>query len=188
MLETPAPPTILEFLSTWAREQDVIKRSRIPTEKKILAAMMCASGYTFRDASKTLGGISHVAVHDAFKSVTAALPPLVKKRRLVSIEENTAYLNPATEAVLWLATDAESGEILAFRCSVTGALPDQKRFIEAVLASCTERPLLRVGRGQSFPKSLASLDLYFQLDTTPANPTFRQRITSFFLGAPDTRR
>ncbi len=186
-MTVPAPPTILEFLATWAKEQHIIKRSRIPTEKKMLAAIMCSSGYTSRDASKILGGISHVAVHDAFKSVTAALPSLVKKRRLVSIEENMVYLNPETQSVVWLARDADSGEILSFKCSVTGALPDQKRFSDTVLASCTERPLLRVGRGPNFPKSLTSLDLYFQIDTTPVNPTFRQRITSFFLGAPDAR-
>ena len=179
------PPTILDSLSIWAKEQGVIKRSRISTEKKILAAILCASGYTYRDVSKILGGISHVGVHDAYKSVTAALPPLVKRRRLVSIEENLVNLNESTQAVLWLATDADTGEILSFRCSVNGSLPDQKKFIQSVLVSCTERPLLRVGRGPNFPKSLRSLDLYFQIDTTPVNPTFRQRITSFFLGSPD---
>ena len=119
MTTAPPPPTILEFLSSWAKDKDIIKRSRIPIEKKVLAAVMCASGYTYRDASNILGGISHVAVHDAHKSVMAALPPLEKKRRLVSIEENVAYLNSETQGVIWLARDADSGEILSFRCSVS---------------------------------------------------------------------
>ena len=184
-LTVSAPPTILEFLSSWAKEQNIIKRSRISSDKKILAAIMCASGYTFRDTSKILGGISHVAVHDAYKAVMAALPPLVKKRRLVSIEENVAYLNTETQAILWLAKDADSGEILSFRCSVNGSPQDGKKFIVSVLESCTPRPLLRVGRGPNFPKSLKSLDYYFQIDTTPTTTTFRQRITSFFLGGSE---
>jgi len=101
-LTSVPPPTIIEFLSAWAKDNSVIKRSRIPTEKKVLGAILCSSGYTYRDASKLLGGISHVAVHDAHKSMTAALPPLEKKRRLVGIEENTAYLNATLQGVVWI--------------------------------------------------------------------------------------
>lgn len=185
-MTTPAPPapTIVEFLSSWARNQNIIKRSRIPTEKKILAAIMCNSGYTYRDASKILGGISHVAVHDAYKSVMAALPALSKKGRLVTIEENAAYLNTTLQGVLWLARDADSGEILAFRCSVTKSPEDQKKFIESVLSVCLGRPILRVGRGPAFPHSLRTLDLYFQIDTT-TNATIRERITNFFLSGSE---
>jgi transposase-like protein len=182
-LTTAAPQTIVEFLSAWAREKGVIKRSRIPTEKKVLAAVMCASGFTYRDASKILGGMSHVAVHDALKSMTAALPPLEKKRRTVSIDENVAYLNSGTQAIVWLARDADSGEILSFRCSLNRSSEDGKKFIDSVLAVCTERPLLRVGRGPAFPHSLRSLDLHFQIETSG---TIRQRISNFFLGGSGT--
>jgi hypothetical protein len=180
------PPTIVEFLSAWAKDQNIIKRSRIPTEKKVLAAVMCASGYTYRDASTILGGISHVAVHDAHKAVMAALPPLEKKRRLVSMEENVAYLNSETQGVIWLARDVDSGEILTFRCSVSKSPEDSNKFIDAVLAVCTDRPLLRVGRGPGFPHSLRSLDLYFQIDTT--GTPIRQRISNFFLGGSEPKK
>jgi transposase-like protein len=180
-LTAAEPPTIIEFLSSWAKSNNVVKRSRIPIEKKVLAAVMCASGYTYRDASNVLGGISHVAVHDAHKAVMAALPPLERKRRLVTIEENVAYLNSETQGVIWLARDADSGEILSFRCSVSKSPHDGKKFIDSVLAVCTERPLLRVGRGPSFPHSLRSLDLYFQIDTS--GTPIRQRISNFFLGS-----
>jgi transposase-like protein len=178
-------PTIVETLSSWAKDKSVIKRSRIPIEKKVIAAVMCASGYTSRDVSQILGGISHVAVHDVHKSVAAALPPLAKKRRLVSIEENATHLNKSLAGVIWLARDVESGEILSFRCSVSRSAEDGKKFIDSVLAACTDRPLLRVGRGPGFPHSLKSLDLYFQIDTTP---TIRQRISNFFLGGSEPRR
>ncbi len=182
---TTAPtPTIVEFLSAWAKDQNVIKRSRIPIEKKVLAAVMCTSGYTYRDASKLLGGISHVAVHDAHKAMMATLPTLEKTRRLVTIEENIAYLNKETQAVIWLAKDVETGEILSVRCSVSRSPEDGKRFIESVLSACTGRPLLRVGRGPNFPHSLKSLDLYFQIDTTA---TIRQRISNFFLGGSEPK-
>ena len=183
----PAPQSvsIIDFLSGWARENGVIQRSRIPTEKKVLAAIMCASGYTYRDVSKILGGISHVAVHDAHKSVMAALPALQKKRREVNIEENLADLNSETKAVVWLARDEDSGEILSFRCSTTRSPMDQRKFIDSVLSVCTERPLLRVERGSSYPNSLRQLDLYFQI--VPTGTPIRKRITDFFLGGSEPK-
>jgi hypothetical protein len=184
-LTSVPPPTIIEFLSAWAKDNNVIKRSRIPTEKKVLGAILCSSGYTYRDASKLLGGISHVAVHDAHKSMSAALPPLEKKRRLVGIEENAAYLNSTIQGVVWMARDLESGEILSFRCSASRSPEDGKKFIDSVLATCIGRPILRVGRGPSFPNSLRSLDLYFQIDTTG---TIRQRISNFFLGGSEPKK
>jgi hypothetical protein len=187
-LAAPAPPTIVEFLSTWAKDQNIIKRSRIPSEKKVLAAVLCFSGYTSRDASKLLGEISHVAVHDSFKAMSAALPRLDKKDRTVTIDENKLYLNTTTDAVIWLARDADSGEILAFRCSVSKSPQDGKKFIDAVLQSCNGRPLLRVGRGPAYPNNLKSLDLYFHIDTAPSTTKIRQRITNFFLGGSEPRR
>ena len=178
-------PTIIEFLSAWAKDNNVIKRSRIPTEKKVLGAILCSSGYTYRDASKLLGGISHVAVHDAHKAMTAALPPLERKRRLVGIEENTAYLNATSQGVVWMARDLESGEILGLRCSASRSPEDGKKFIDSVLATCLGRPILRVGRGPGFPNSLKSLDLYFQIDTTSK---IRQRISNFFLGGSEPKK
>jgi hypothetical protein len=179
------PATIIDFLCDWAKENGVIVRSRIPTEKKVLAAIMCASGYTYRDASRTLGGISHVAVHDAHKSMMAALPPLEKKRREVNIEENMADLNNDTKAVIWLARDEDSGEILSFRCSTTRSPMDQRKFIDSVLAVCTERPLLRVESGSNYPTSLRQLDLYFQI--VPTGTPIRKRITNFFLGGSEPK-
>ena len=141
---------------------------------------MCSSGFTYRDASKLIGAISHVAVHDAHKAMSAALPPFEKKRRMVTIQENVAYLNSALQGVLWMARDLDSGEILAVRCSASRSPEDSKKFIDSVLATCIGRPILRVGRGPDFPNSLKSLDLYFQIDTTG---TIRQRISNFFLGS-----
>jgi transposase-like protein len=178
------PPTILEFLSQWAKDNYIVKRSRIPIEKKVMAVVLCASGYSYRNASKIMGGMSHVAVHNATKTVMSALPPLEKKRRLVAIEENAVYVSGQTQGVLWMARDVDSGEILAFRCSVTKSPQDGKKFIDSILAVCTERPLLRVGRGPSFPHSLRSLDLYFQIDTS--GTPMRQRISDFFLGSSET--
>jgi transposase-like protein len=179
-LTTVPPSTILEFLSVWEKDNYIARRNKIPIEKKVMAVILCASGHSYRDASRILGGISHVAVYDAVKAATSALPRLERKRRLVAIEENVVHLNSETQGVVWMARDVESGEILAFRCSMTKSPQDGKKFIDSVLAVCTERPLLRVGRGPNFPHSLRSLDLYFQIDTS-ATP-MRQRISDFFLG------
>lgn len=188
-MTSPAPavqPTIIEFLSVWAKDKDIIKRSRVPVEKKIMAALLCSSGYTSRDASKILGGISHVAVHDAFKTITAAMPPLEKKDRTVTIDENPAYLNGEAQGVVWMARDADSGEILSLRCSLTKSPQDGKKFIQSILASCNGRPLLRVGRGPDFPHNLKALDLYFHIDTA-ATTKIRQRLSNFFLGSPEPK-
>jgi len=182
-LTTVPPPTILEFLSVWAKDNYIIKRNRIPIEKKVMAVILCASGHSYRDASRILGGISHVAVHDAVKAVMTALPPPERKRRLVAIEENAVHVNSETQGVVWMARDVDSGEILAFRCSVSKSPQDGKKFIDSVLAVCTERPLLRIGRGPNFPHSLRSLDLYFQIDTS--GTPMRQRISDFFMGSSE---
>lgn len=173
------PVSIIQFVSDWAVSNGVFKRSKVSTEKKVLGAFLCLSGYTYRDASSLLGGISYVAIHDAYKSFVAAMPKPKRKRRLVGIEENVAYLNSERDCVLWLAKDVETGEILSLRCSLTRSAEDRKKFIDSVLAVCTERPLLRIGRGPSFPHTLTNLDFYFQIDTTP---TIRQRIGKWIMG------
>ena len=182
-----APPqSILHFVSDWAVGNGTFKRSKVPMDKKILGVFLSYSGFTYREAAKLLGGISHVAVHDAYKSVFGAFPRLQKKDRTVIIEENAAYLNSTTEGVIWMARDADSGEILALRCSVTKSPSDGRKFIESVLQSCNGRPLLRVGRGPGFPHSLKSLDYYFKIDTS-GTQKFRQRISTFFFGGSEQK-
>jgi len=85
-----------------------------------------------------------------------------------------------------MARDVDTGEILSFRCSVSKSPEDGKKFIDSVLAVCTERPILRVGRGPGFPHSLRSLDLYFQIDTTAT--TIREKISNFFLGGSEPKK
>ncbi len=171
--------TIVGFLTAWAKEKNIIRRSKVPAEKKVLAVVLCNSGYPYRDVSKLLGGVSHVAIHNVYKSFMAAMPRPERKRRLVAIDENAVYLNSQTNGVVWLARDVDSGEILSFKCSASRSPEDGKKFVDSVLEVCTERPLLRVGRGANFPHSLKSLDLHFQIDTSS---TIRQKITSFLLG------
>jgi putative transposase len=158
----------------------VFKRSKVPSEKKVLAAILCSSGYSYRETAKLLGDMSYVAVHNAYQVLSNNLPIPDKKRRLVSIDENQTKLNTQT-IVLWLARDAVTGEVLSFRCSMSGSPKDRQAFIDSVLAFCSQRPLLQVGRGPNYPKVLKNLDLYFQIETTP-NASIRERIGRFFLG------
>jgi len=174
-----APPqSILQFVSDWAVGNGTFKRSKVPMDKKIMG-FLSYSGFTYREAAKLLGGISYVAVHDACKSFQASLPKLTPTSRTVSIEENEVNLNSERKGILWLARDVDTGEILSMRCTLTGSAEDRKRFIESVLAVCTGRPLLRIGRGPSFPHNLSNLDLHFQIDTTP---TIRQRLGKWIMG------
>ncbi|MEM3387287.1 MAG: hypothetical protein QXN08_06415 [Nitrososphaerales archaeon] len=38
----------------------------MPLEAKVLAALLCSAGLSYRNASRLIGGLSNVAVHDAF--------------------------------------------------------------------------------------------------------------------------
>jgi len=175
-----APPqSILQFVSDWAVGKGVFKRSKVPMDKKILGVFLSYSGFTYREAAKLVGGISYVAVHDACKSFQITLPKLLPTSRTVSIEENVVNLNSERKGILWLARDVDAGDILSMRCSMEGSEEDRKRFIDSVLAVCTGRPLLRIGRGPSFPHNLSNLDYYFQIDTTPS---IRQRLGKWIMG------
>jgi len=182
-LEADAPPTVTRIVSEWALAKGIFRRNKVPAEKKVLASILCASGFSFREASKLLGGLSYVAVHDAYSAVADALPhPDNRRRRCIVIDETHARLN-GHNAVFWLARDVDSGELLTFRCSLTGSPEDGAKFVNSVLQFSSERPLLRVGRGPNYPRALRNLDLQFQIDTTPSTVSgIRQKIGKWFLG------
>ncbi len=173
-----------QIVCEWARGRNIFKRNKIPIERKVQAAILCVSGFSYRRASELMGGVSYVAVHDAFTAMTRALPaPERKHRRCIAIDETQAKLNGQT-AFFWLARDVDTGELMTFRCSLSGSPQDGARFVESVLLFCTNRPLVRVGRGPNYPRALKNLDLQFQIETTPINPSgIREKIGRWFLGS-----
>ncbi len=174
-----------QIVSDWATSKNIFRRNKVPLEKKVVAGILCASGFSFRQASKLMGGLSYVAIHDAYIALMSVLPsPGKKYRRCVAIDESRERFN-GRNAFFWLARDVDSGELLTFRCSLTGAPEDGAKFVGSVLQFCSSRPLVRVGRGPNYPRGLKNLDLQFQIDTTPSGPsTIRQKIGKWFLRTP----
>jgi len=182
-MESNSALTVTQIISDWATSKNIFRRNRVPKEKKVVAAILCASGFSFRQASKLMGGLSYVAIHDAYVAMINALPKSGKKyRRCIAIDETQARIN-GHNAFFWLARDVDTGELLIFRCSLTGIPEDGAKFVGSVLQFCSNRPLVRVGRGPNYPRALKNLDLQFQIDTTPSNPnTIRQKIGKWIFG------
>lgn len=127
-----------------------------------------------------VGGISYIAARDAYLSLITSFPPEERKaRREVAIDGSEVMLDDKSY-YLWLARDVDTGEFLSFQGSPTGSAEDGARFLAAVAAQCSNRPLVRLGPESNRPKGLLNLDLYFQ---TSPNPSFIDRIGRFFLGS-----
>jgi putative transposase len=137
------------------------RRNRVPVEKKVVAAALCNSGYSYRDVSRMLGGISYVAARDAYFSLLTSLPKDEKRsRKTVAIDGSDVNIGGKAYH-LWLARDVDSGEIMTFQASPDASVEDGARFLAMVAAQCTNTPYVRLGTGPNAPRGLANLDLYF---------------------------
>ena len=139
-----------------------IRRNKVPVTKKVVAAALCNSGYSYRDVARMLGGMSYVAARDAYFSLTTSLPWDERKyRRSVAIDGSDATVD-GRSFHLWLARDVDTGEIMSFQASPDASAEDGARFLSGVAAMCTNRPALKLGSGANHPRGLINLDLYFQ--------------------------
>lgn len=155
------------------------RRNRVSLEKKVVAAALCNAGYSYRDVAGMLGGLSYIAARDAYVAMVSSLPEERRRlRREVAIDGEEVALD-GKEFYIWLARDVGTGEIMTFHASPEPTAEDGARFLAAVGAQCENRPLLRLGAGESLPKGLSNLDLYFQ--PAPA-PSIIGRIGKLFLG------
>lgn len=152
----------LSILSEWALTTRAYRRNRVPMRKKVVAAALCSSGYSYREVAGMVGGLSYVAVRDAFFMLTTSLPREVRKyRREVAVDGEDVSVG-GRSFHLWLARDADSGEILSFQASPGASAEDGARFLASVSGQCSNRPSLRLGEGFNRPRGLINLDLYFQ--------------------------
>jgi putative transposase len=174
------PFDVVGALSDWAVSARAFRRNKIPVQKKIVAAALCNSGYSYRDVASMLGGISYVAARDAYLSLVTSLPEETRKhRREIAIDGSEAVIEGRSHYV-WLARDVDTGEILVFHGSPTGSTEDGARFLSAAASLCLNKPLVRLGRGSSYPRGLLNLDLYFQ---SASSTSFIGRIGKLFLGS-----
>jgi len=167
------PQGPLSVLVGWASSGHAFKRNRVSKVKKVLAAALCNSGYSYRDVAGMVGGMSYIAVRDAYISVITSLPEVKKShRRAVSIDGTDVALEEK-QFHLWLARDVDSGSIITFQASPGVSVEDGVRFLSEVASQCENKPLLRLGHGASQPKGLVNLDLYF---TTEVNESLIARL------------
>ena len=155
------------------------RRNRVPIPKKVVAAALCNSGYSYRDVAKMLGGMSYVAARDAYFSLTMSLPRDERRpRRAVAIDGSDVSFGGRVFHV-WLARDVDSGDIMCFQASPEAAAEDGARFLAGVASQCANRPQLRLGAGPNHPRGLVNLDLYFQ---TVPNQSIIMRLGRLLLG------
>ncbi len=170
----------LSILRAWAISAHAFRRNRVSVEKKVLAAGLCNSGYSYRDVAKMLGGMSYVAARDAYISLVMSLPAEQRRfRRCVAIDGSDVSMN-GRQYHVWLARDVDSGEIMSFQAAPDASIEDGTRFLSAVAAQCENRPLLRLGSGENTPRGLMNLDLYF---STAAPHSFITKLGRLFHGS-----
>lgn len=167
----------LSILSEWAMSVHAFRRNKVPVSKKVVAAALCNSGYSYRDVSRMLGGMSYIAARDAYFSLLTSLPREERRhRREVAIDGSDVVISGATYHV-WLARDVDSGGIMTFQASPDASAEDAARFLSVVASQCENRPLLRLGEGTNFPRNLVNLDLYFTFES----PSLITRIGRLFV-------
>ena len=156
------------------------KRNRVSVLNKIVAAALCNSGYSYRDVAEMLGGMSYIAVRDAYFSLTMSLPKDEKRqRRAVAIDGSDVMIGGKLYHV-WLARDVDSGDIMCFQGSPDASVEDGNRFLVNVASQCENRPTLKLGEGPNHPRGLVNLDLYFQ---QPQSVSIMTRIGHLILGS-----
>jgi len=180
------PPLLgpLSVLVEWASSGHAFKRNRVSKVRKVIAAALCNSGYSYRDVAGMVGGMSYIAVRDAYISVITSLPEVRRaNRRAVAIDGADVGFGER-QFHLWLARDIDSGGILTFQASPSASVEDGARFLSVVASQCENKPLLRMGQGANQPKGLVNLDLYFTMET---NESFIARLGRLFAwGRPES--
>jgi len=156
----------LSVLVGWASSGHAFRRNRVSKVLKVIAAALCNSGYSYRDVARMIGGMSYIAVRDAYISVVTCLPEVKRThRRAVAIDGGDVALGER-QFHLWVARDVESGNVLTFQASPGASVEDGARFLSVVASQCENKPLLRLGHGPNQPKGLVNLDLYFTTETS----------------------
>ena len=181
-LPTGQPFGPLAILSEWAVSVRAFRRNKVSVPRKVLAAALCNSGYSYRDVAKMMGGMSYIAARDAYVALTTSLPKEERRyRRLVAVDGSDVTVEGESYHI-WLARDVDSGDIMCFQASPDASADDGARFLANVAAQCANRPTLRLGTGSNAPRGLVNLDLYFTLSSGQTASIF-SRLERFFRGS-----
>jgi hypothetical protein len=84
----------LEVVVGRVRKSGVFQRNKVPAQSKLLAAMLCFAGLSYRKASELMGGlISYISIRDPFIALRKAFPePEKKSRRVVAVDKTKTNL------------------------------------------------------------------------------------------------
>jgi hypothetical protein len=174
-----APPEFkgsASVLGEWATSVHAFRRNKVSLDKKVLAAALCNSGYSYREVARMVGGMTYIAARDSYFSLVTSLPREEKRYRREVAIDGSDLTSDGRSYHLWLARDVDSGEIMTFQASPDASADDGTRFLASVAAQCANRPLLRLGHGSNAPKGLLNLDLYFESNS---NQSIIERIGRF---------
>lgn len=172
---------MLDLLVEWAITNRAFERNKVDVRKKVLAAVLANSGVPYREVASLVGTMSYVAARDCHLRVSRLLPPEAKSfRRCVAIDETVTGVS-GLPAYLWLARDLDTGQTISFRCSFNGSPEDSAAFAQSILQLCSNKPVIRLGKGSNRPRALKNLDFYFQTEGGTGVVQMIQRI--FGLGS-----
>jgi transposase-like protein len=128
----------LQPLLDVVKRAGVFKRNRTPLEVKVLAALLCFAGLSYRGVAKAVGGISYGLVYRAFTAIRDAKPER-RHRRCIAVDETKVKIERRGEPIyvfLWAAGDVDTKEVLTFRASFTRSTLDAEIFLKQVLEYC----------------------------------------------------
>jgi transposase-like protein len=90
----------LQLLVDVVRRAGVFKRNKTSLEVKVLAALLCFAGLSYRGLAKAIGGISYGLVYRAFTAIRDALPkPEKRYRRCVAVDETKVKIERRGEPI-----------------------------------------------------------------------------------------
>jgi len=159
----------LQPLVDVVKRAGVFKRNRTPLETKVLAALLCFAGLSYRGVAKAIGGISYGLVYRAFTAIRDALPkPERRYRRCIAVDETKVKIERKGEPIylfLWAARDVDTKEVLTFRASFTRSTLDAEIFLKQVLEYCENKPLFLVDKGPWYREAFERLGLEYRHET-----------------------
>jgi transposase-like protein len=159
----------LQPLVDVVEKAEVLKRNKTPLEVKVLAAMLCFAGLSYRGVAKAVGGISYGLVYRAFTALRDGLPkPERRCRRCITVDETKLKVERKGEPIylfLWAARDVDTKEVLAFRASFTRSSLDAEIFLKQVLECCENKPTFLVDKGPWYREAFERLGLEYRHET-----------------------
>jgi putative transposase len=154
----------LQPLVDVVRRAGVFKRNKTSLEVKVLAALLCFAGLSYRGVAKAIGGISYGLVYRAFTAIRDALSkPEERYRRCIAVDEIKLCVKKSY-VYIWSAVDVDSKELLALEASYGRSSLNALAFLKKALRMCTNKPLVLVDKGPWYRWAFERLGLEYRYE------------------------